>query len=184
DTLLNPVAVSYTNCPDKELEGVKLKRTLSSWSKVLGKLLKMGDVLGGNAHNAAHDARFTLLLALWQTSITNGEKTSEVKVAINLLFRNVAETDPKAALDLLTASGKDIIATNEFITHTRDDKRIGDLPQWFSAFQTEAKTIVNHRSFERITWLESFEDVVSFMEANEGRLPKKTDGDGKLGNWV
>jgi hypothetical protein len=106
------------------------------------------------------------------------KRLSEVKANINRLIREVAETNPRAALEFLTAGGKEIVATKKFLT---DGVRNRKEPQWFSNFQREAVIVV-----ERTKWLAKLEELKGYKKENGHCLvPRDHTVNGvRLGLWV
>ena len=146
DTYRNPVATAISRSLYGAIYGARISLTLTNMSKLLHELLGIGDVLGPDAHNAAHDAKFTLLLALWQARATNGGEVNNLCDEIEEMFLKVTLRQPAEAIAMLTTVGREAVETYVFIDG-REGKREREENKWIHLLQVE----VNERS-----WQESF----------------------------
>ena len=146
DTYRNPVATAISRSLYGAIYGARISLTLTNMSKLLHELLGIGDVLGPDAHNAAHDAKFTLLLALWQARATNGGEVNDLCDEIEEMFLKITLRQPAEAIAMLTKVGREAVETYVFIDG-REGKREREENKWIHLLQVE----VNERS-----WQESF----------------------------
>ncbi|GMH95231.1 hypothetical protein TrVE_jg12951 [Triparma verrucosa] len=182
DSYRNPFAIAISKCLYGAIYGARLSLSLTTMSKILHELLDIGDVLGPDAHNAAHDAKFTLLLALWQARATNEGTVKNLCDRIKEMFLKLTVRQPAKAIAMLTKAGRAAVETYDFIDG-REGKREREVGKWIYLLQADE---LGDRDEGVETLRSRAKKIMEVLQAEvlQVKVKKRRDSGGTQEPWV